>query len=283
MADLTLDGYLTKRQAHQKLGRHRRTLTDDISKALATADQELLALCRIKTKDGLVQEGIELTTDRFKSIADKGLNPTWYLLPEFVEKVVQRKSSASSTQSESTEPKSTNTPDREANSVEQSTQPTTGTDRPTLPADPVVRATVLEHLHFNDQQHARETKEIMGRILQLVETNQELQKQSNLLFKQFQEAFKSDGGMRVMSTGSPVSQAHTVRTQPADDQSRAIDAEVYEPVKSSKTGKKSPAKKSRSSTKKTKATKKKPAKKKAEPISATSLWKRDVRDLLRLR
>ncbi|MCG8448956.1 MAG: hypothetical protein MI725_05175 [Pirellulales bacterium] len=250
---------------------------------MASDDQELLALCRIKTKDGLVQEGIELTTDRFKSIADKGLNPTWYLLPEFVEKVVQRKSNVSPAQAESTESKSTNTPDRETNSIEQSTQPATGTDRPSLPADPVVRATVLEHLHFNDQEHARETKEIMGRILQLVETNQELQKQSNLLFKQFQEAFKSDGQMRVVSTSAPVAAARTVQSQPADDQPRAIDAEVYEPVKSSKTGKKASTKKSRSGPEKAKATKKKPAKKKLEPISATPIWKRDVRDLLRLR
>jgi hypothetical protein len=90
---------------------------------------------------------------------------------------------------------------------------------PRLPSDPAVRAVVLEHLHYSDRKHIAEIKQLTDRVLQVVETNQQLQGQTNTLYNQFQDALKQSGGLKALVVGTetvPSSSPHQAHVERAE-------------------------------------------------------------------
>ena len=88
----TVTQYLTKNELYEEFGRHPRTITKDITKAIARGDQELLSLAQLHTKNGRIIEATEATSTTWKELSDEGENPAWYFSPEFVEIVRKRNS-----------------------------------------------------------------------------------------------------------------------------------------------------------------------------------------------
>jgi hypothetical protein len=102
---------------------------------------------------------------------------------------------------------------------------------PPLPTDPTIRAVVLEHLHHNDQKHAAELREMTDRVLQVVETNQQLQGQTNALFNQFQDAMSVGGGLRALveNAAKPAPVAQESATTSDVTEAIVVDAEPSTP------------------------------------------------------
>ncbi len=283
MPELSLDGFLTKQEIQDQYGRHRRTLTEDVRKALVKEDKELLSLLRVHTQGDKVREGTELSADSLKEFTSQRLNPTVYLHPDFVEKVLQRKKATSSTK-----PNPTPKPSKQAaqQSSTNETASSAPSQEPPLPEDPQIRSIVLEHLHYSDRKHQEENKDLMDRILQVVETNQELQGQTNSLFNQFQNVLQEGGGVaKVIATSEPKNMPSRSSASSTSKESPVRPAIIIEAADS--TPAKRPASK-RSTTpkqhrpaKKKKSPAKPPAAPKNRPAKKRSFWKQDVRDFFR--
>ena len=91
-----------------------------------------------------------------------------------------------------------------------------------LPSDPTVKAVVLEHLHHNNQRHDKAHKKLTDRVLGLVETNQELQRQTNALMNTLQELIKDRGLGAGVSMSSPARQEQT--SKPASKPIDVVDS-----------------------------------------------------------
>lgn len=285
MAEPTLDGFLSKQEIYDRFGRHRRTLTKDIRNAFAQDDTELLSLVRVQTQDGKVREGTELSAGSLKELTAERLNPTIYLHPDFVEKVIQRKRQASPRIKPET---AQGTPKQPNQSATVPKSPSGPDDGPPLPDDPDARRIVLEHLHFHERRHREEASELMDRILQVVETNQKLQGQTNQLMNQFQDVLKEGGGLTNMIAparrhgSTPQPTVGEEPQQPSTTSASVVDATVRaKPTPKRKT---SPAKRKPTPKKSSqrKRTPKKPATRKKTPAKKKSIWKRDFREFLRL-
>jgi hypothetical protein len=285
----TVTQYLTKNELYDEFGRHPRTITKDITKAIATGDQELLLLAQLHTKNGKIIEATDVTSNTWKELSNEGENPAWYFSPQFVE--IVRSRNAKHRSPRRTQPRPTEEPSREkvqgstnANSPQHESSKGEG---PELPSDPSLRAIVLEHLQFQSYQHINENKELMDRILKLVETNQQLQSQTNALFNQFQVALQEGTISNSPTPVANVAPQPTKTTEPKKAPENTVivveetekNEETSSPVKAETKKAKGKAKakpekvvvrsSAKASTKKKNRTKKKaPSKKKASPAKA---------------
>jgi len=273
MSTLTTEGFINKRDAAELFNRFHRSLSRDISTAVRTRDVEALQHFRLQTQDSEVREGTEVTIEILDQLRDAGQVPTWWGEQDYLHQKYGLRGEETPNHHEASATASR--PD----SSPRSTHASADSDELTLPSNPELRAIVLEHLHHNDQQHARDTKAMMDRILQLIETNQQLQAQTNALFNQFQETLKEGGGLRSLFVGSP---STTAGQSPEKVQPVTV-AEVVpqndigdspQPIRQH-----TPLKPNKVTAKKVISTKKKISSKKPEPVKRPSIWKRDVRDL----
>lgn len=85
MPSINISGFVKKRTASQRYKRSPRQLTRDITVALEMRDMAMLAHLRIRTEDGAVFEGTELTPEQIKSLRDEGQNPMWFLRTSWLE------------------------------------------------------------------------------------------------------------------------------------------------------------------------------------------------------
>ncbi len=218
---LTTEGFVNKRNAVEHFNRSHRSLSRDITTAVRLGDEEILKHFRLQTQDGQVREGTGVTIDVLDELRDAGQVPTWwaernYLLQRYG--LRGEESSAASEKNNSTSagsarPQSTEQPFADTDS---------GYTKPQLPIDPELRAIVLEHLHYAKEQHDRDTKELTNRILQVVETNQQLQGQTNTLFNEFQEALKKGGGLRNLIAGSVTHPGSVAAPSPHSSKSQPV-------------------------------------------------------------
>ena len=70
----------------KQCGRHRRTISSDITGALARSDQELLTLCRVRTKDGVIRKGTDLTPKTLREMV-KGRGQPYLVLQAGVHRI----------------------------------------------------------------------------------------------------------------------------------------------------------------------------------------------------
>ena len=246
MADLSLDGYLTKKQAEKQCGRHRRTISSDITGALARSDQELLALCRVRTKDGVIRKGTDLTPKTLRAMVKEGDNPTWYCKPEFIDLVKQRKSDHRLDSEEEGATANGTTPINGKSRV--ATAPT-NPSLPSLPKDPTERAAILEDLYLIAKKDLQEERDRNDKIFTWIETIPKQQEQTNVLLKNFQDLLERNP---VLAAGNSEEKRGSVnvddtprKTKPVE----VIDVDLDEPMKPSK---KRPIKKKASNKKKSK-------------------------------
>lgn len=172
--------YLTKTEIHEQYDRHPRTLTGDVNRAIASDDRELLALCQLRTKDGTVIEGVDVKPDTWQRLSSQGENPTWYFLPEFVDVIrTRKKRHRKNNKNNRRGPPSRNAGENPSGISSKDSD--NELPKPPFPDDPAIRAIVLEHLHFVEQEHKAANKKLTDKILELVENTQKLQAQTNIL------------------------------------------------------------------------------------------------------
>jgi hypothetical protein len=195
--------WCTKKQAAKLLNRTDRTISRIVRDAVENRTTDILSNLKLVYADGREVHGKDVTIDLLTKNEKEGTRTRWFFRKDWwrdvfvvrLNAVEDREEVAGDTIADEPEPD----PDRGV----------TGAEPPALPADPTVRSIVLEHLHFNDQKHATEIKQLMDRVLQVVETNQQLQGQTNTLYNQFQDALKQSGGLKALVEGASNSKAST--------------------------------------------------------------------------
>ena len=286
MSDTPLDPYLTKTEYYEKFKRHNRTLTGDINDAFKHNKLDILRLCQLRTKDDEVYEAVDIDSDFWKKLETEGQAPYWVLHPDLSQilskgkRTPKKQDASGSTKSppaDSTDESSTveSSPKNDESESDVSTL--------ALPSDPTVKAVVLEHLHHNNQRHDKAHKKLTDRVLGLVETNQELQRQTNSLMNTLQELIKDRGLGAGVSLSSPTRQEQTSKPIEVVDTVATTEAKEASVVnrpkqaKASKLHRNKPTVSKKSKTKKGANSKKRtPSKKSKTHKQPKSIWSRDI-------
>lgn len=252
--------WCTKKQASKLIGRTERTVSRVVRDAVENRAEDILANLKLVYASGKEILGPEVTRDLLAKNEEEGSRTRWFFRTTWWQDEYAPRINSESNHDSEASATETAAAQADRKGTGQSNPPGAP---PSLPVDPITRAVVLEHLHFNDKKHAAELRELTDRVLQVVETNQQLQGQTNTLYNQFQDAMTVGGGLRSLIENA--SQSPAARQEPAatTDASEAIVVHV-EPQAPAPNMKKRPQSKSASAP----ANKKPPRARKKEGILA---------------
>jgi hypothetical protein len=216
-----LPEWCTKKQTAKMISRTERTVSRIVRDAVDKRTNDILANLKLVYANRDEVPGQDVTAELLAQNEEQGSRTRWFFRRDWWrDDFAQRLNDASFSEVNSSNK------DDEARPESPAEGDTLGDPTP-LPVDPTVRAVVLEHLHFSYRKHAAEIRELTDRVLQVVETNQQLQGQTNTLYNQFQEALKQSGGLTALIEGAAKSEANRAATKPhAND--RPVVATVVE-------------------------------------------------------
>ncbi len=202
----------TKKQTAKMISRTERTVSRVVRDAVEKRTDDILANLKLVYANGDEVPGANVTVELLAKNEQEGNRTRWFFRRVWWrDEFALRINDSSLTDAETTD----NDHESEAAQDRGVGDKLVG-EPPALPTDSIVRAIVLEHLHFNDRKHAAEIKQLTDRVLQVVETNQQLQGQTNTLYNQFQETLKQSGGLKALIEGATVSEAkRTTKATPA--------------------------------------------------------------------
>jgi len=81
-----IPGFITRKQASERCKRAERTLQRYWSRAIELADAEVLGRLKLRTEDGEVIEGPDVTKELIDQLKKRRKNPTWYVHAGWVAK-----------------------------------------------------------------------------------------------------------------------------------------------------------------------------------------------------
>jgi len=81
-----IPGFITRKQASQRCKRAERTLQRNWSRAIELEDMAVLKHLKLRTEDGQITDGPEVTKDLIDRLKKRGQNPKWYARAEWVVK-----------------------------------------------------------------------------------------------------------------------------------------------------------------------------------------------------
>lgn len=87
-----IPGFISKKEATELYERSHRQLTRDVCDALLAQDAKVVPHLRLRTDDGQVREGREVTIELVKRLRLDGANPVWYLRSVWLDKTFGRRS-----------------------------------------------------------------------------------------------------------------------------------------------------------------------------------------------
>jgi hypothetical protein len=194
--------WCTKKQAAKMILRTERTVSRVVRDAVAKRDVDVLVNLKLVYANGDEVAGPDVTVELLAKNEQEGSRTRWFFRrawwqDDFAQRIND------GTDGDNAEVNDPSRLEAEARGVEQIELGVP----PTLPVDPSLRAVVLEHLHYSDRKHASEIRQLTERVLQVVETNQQLQGQTNTLYNHFQETLKQSGGLRSLIEGTPAGDA----------------------------------------------------------------------------
>jgi len=191
------DRYIGRKAAAEKYRRGERTLERDISQALKVRNDEFLDKIRLRTKDGDLLSGTDVTFEKIDELKNTGQVPTWEIAEAFLldryglrseepQQGNQAQQPEQVSEKGSEETRQTGSPGSST-----ATSQTPETDLPPLPRDPVEQAALLRALYQNLQRSFQVERERNDKIFALIETIPKQQEQTNILLREFQELMKS--------------------------------------------------------------------------------------------
>ena len=243
------NNYIGRKAAAEKYRRGERTLERDISQALKVRNEKFLQHLRLRTKDGDLLPGTDVTFEKIDELKNSGQVPTWeiaeaYLMDRYGARSEEPPKNDRVQQSE--EGSETSASQTDASSNSNPTYASSETDLPPLPRDPVEQAALLRALYQNLQRSFQVERQRNDKIFALIETIPKQQEQTNILLREFQELMKSGNASVALpkkveaKASAPV---QVVEVLPAESVP-VVEKEIKEPVKS--LPKKSSPKKKRS-------------------------------------
>ncbi len=87
----TLTGFVTKKEACRRYHRSHRQLTRDLGTAMTVANEKVLSNFRLRTEDGELRDGTDVTTDVITKLRVEGKNPMWFVRAAWMEKTYGRR------------------------------------------------------------------------------------------------------------------------------------------------------------------------------------------------
>lgn len=250
MAEIT-ESYIGRKTAAKQYRRGERTLERDISQALKMRNEKFLVYLRLRTKDGDLLPGTDVTFEKIDELKNAGQVPTWeiaeaYLLDRYGLRSEQPLKNDRSQQAEEGIEATASPTDTSPTSNQ--THTSSETDLPPLPRDPIEQAALLKALYQNLQRSFQVERDRNDKLFALIETIPKQQEQTNVLLREFQELMKSDNTSlktAAKSESQIASPAQVVEVQTIET-AIVIEDEVTKPTKSrpqkSPTKKKRPAK-----------------------------------------
>ena len=254
------DNYIGRKAAAEKYRRGERTLERDISQALKVRNEKFLQHLRLRTKDGDLIPGTDVTFEKIDELKNSGQVPTWEIAEAYLmDRYGLRSEEPSKTDRVQPPEEGTETSASQADASSNSNPKyaSSETDLPPLPRDPVEQAALLRVLYQNLQRSYQDERQRNDKIFALIETIPKQQEQTNILLREFQELMKSGNASvalpKKVETKSPAP-VQVLEVLPAKS-IPVVEKEIKEPVKSPP--KKYSSKKRRSA---------KPAKKKSPKV-----------------
>lgn len=113
MDNASIPGFITRKQASERCKRAERTLQRYWSKAIEHRDETVLKNLKLRTEDGDVIEGKDVTKEKIDDLKKQGKNPTWFVHATWVERKYGPRLELSSTERAVGSPK---VPEKESNS-----------------------------------------------------------------------------------------------------------------------------------------------------------------------
>jgi len=253
------ESYIGRKAAAEKYRRGERTLERDISQALKVRNEKFLGCLRLRTKEGDLLPGTDVTFEKIDELKNSGQVPTWEIAESYLMKRYGLRSEEPSKKDRSEEgTHHSTTQPHESNSSNQP-QPSSEDGLPPLPRDPVEQAALLRALYQNLQRNFQVERDRNDKIFALIETIPKQQEQTNILLREFQELMKS--GNASLALPRKVEEKVTAPAQVVEAETlevaQVIKKEASGPTKSAP--KKSPSKKKHTV---------KPAKKKSPKATA---------------
>ncbi len=243
--------YIGRKAAAEKYRRGERTLERDISQALKLRDEEFLDDIRLRTKEGDLLPGNDVTFEKIDELKNSGQVPTWEIAESFLAQRYGLRSEEPQEDNPSQQPEEGTGQASTASEAQESkgdTQPSkieTSAGLPPLPRDPVEQADLLKALyqdllHRFQVEHDRNEK-----IFALIETIPKQQEQTNVLLREFQELMKSGKPSltlpaKQVTPNQPRPQVVEAQTTATDN---VIDVKISEPAKPSPSPRKNTPKK----------------------------------------
>lgn len=212
--------WCTKKQTAKMISRTERTVSRVVRDAVDKRSGDILAHLKLVYANGVEIPGPDVTVELLAKNEEEGSRTRWFFRRAWWrDDFAQRINEISDTDVDASDKDDEARPESpEGRGVGQAPLG----DPPELPADPTVRAVVLEHLHYSDRKHATEIRQLTDRVLQVVETNQQLQGQTNTLYNQFQETLKQSGGLKALIEGSAASETKHGTTKSRADEAHHV-------------------------------------------------------------
>lgn len=86
MDNAPIPGFITRKQASEHCKRAERTLQRYWSRAIEHSDESVLKNLKLRTEDGEVVEGKDVTKEKIDDLKKQGKNPTWFVHATWVER-----------------------------------------------------------------------------------------------------------------------------------------------------------------------------------------------------
>ncbi|MDA1049738.1 MAG: hypothetical protein O3C40_04565, partial [Planctomycetota bacterium] len=86
MDNTLIPGFITRKQASERCKRAERTLQRYWSRAIEHSDDTVLNNLKLRTEDGEVIEGQDVTKEKIDDLKKQGKNPTWFVHATWVER-----------------------------------------------------------------------------------------------------------------------------------------------------------------------------------------------------
>jgi len=260
------ESYIGRKAAAEKYRRGERTLERDISQALKVSNEKFLKHLRLRTKDGDLLPGIDVTFQKIDELKNTGQVPTWEISEAYLMDRYGLRSEEPLKKDRAQQPKEgTENTGNQTDGSGSSNFSSSETDLPPLPRDPVEQAALLRALYQNLQRSFQVERNRNDKIFALIETIPKQQEQTNVLLREFQELMKSGNPSIALPRkvdAQDVAPVQVVEAQTIET-AQIVEQKVTEPVSSQP--KKSSAKKKRPA----KSTKKKAPKAPATPPTFT--------------
>ena len=265
------DRYIGRKAAAEKYRRGERTLERDISQALKVRNDKFLDKIRLRTKDGDLLPGTDVTFEKIDELKNTGQVPTWEIAEAFLLDRYGLRSDEPQQRNQTQQPEQVSEKGSEETDQTGSLGSSTAisqnpeTDLPPLPRDPVEQAALLRALYQNLQRSFQDERERNDKIFALIETIPKQQEQTNILLREFQELMKSGNPSLALPRKVAPKTVEPVQVLEAQttEATQVVEEEVAVPIEPRP--KKPPAKKKRT----TKLAKKKTTKKPSKPPTFT--------------